>query len=332
MRPLSRTTVRVLFAVVGVLLVAAAALFLLGSRPVARQTLGVTFSTAYARQLGLDPREAFTALLDDVGARRFRIPVYWSDVEPSKGTFRWDEVDWMMQEAARRGAEVTLAIGYRVPRWPECYIPDWAETGAYPFDREELETFMSAAVERYRGSPALSRWQVENEPYLAYGICPEGNRDDVESEVELVRSLDPSHPIVMTASGELERWGPTARQSDLLGVSLYRVTWNRFIGYFRYPLPASFYRVRAWLVSGENDGVFISELQAEPWFPEAIANRTPSEWAATFTPEDLRDNLAYAARTGIADVDLWGAEWWYFLKQHGEPGLWDAARDIWSTP
>lgn len=301
-----------------------------GNRPVENQTLGVTFSTVYARQLGLDPRETFTALLDEVGVRRFRIPVYWSDVQPSEGEYRFDDIDWMMGEAAARGAEVTLAVGYKVPRWPECYIPDWAETGGYPFDREKLLAYLKTVVERYRESPALVRWQVENEPYLAYGICPESEEVEVAREVELVRSLD-DRPVVMTVSGELQRWGPTADQADTLGFSLYRVTWNRLIGYFRYPLPPEFYRLRAWLVGSAADAVIISELQAEPWFPESIQNRAPSEWAAEFTAEDLRDNLEYAAQTGVEQVDLWGAEWWYFLSKNGEPGLWEEAKRMFSA-
>lgn len=292
--------------------------------PVKDQRLGVTFSTVYARQLGLDPRETFTALLDDVGVRHFRIPVYWSEVQPSEGEYRWEEIDWMMAEAATRGAEVTLAIGYKVPRWPECYIPDWAEIGGYPFDRDKLLVFLKTTVERYRDAPALARWQVENEPYLAFGVCPESDASDIAREVNLVRSLD-GRPIVMTASGELERWGPTARQSDLLGVSLYRVTWNRYFGYFRYPVPAAFYRLRAWLVGSATDGIFISELQAEPWFPVPIQDRTPSEWAAEFTAKDLRENVLYAADTGIEEVDLWGAEWWYFLSKNGHAELWEEA-------
>ncbi len=306
------------------------AFVVVGNRPVEKQRLGVTFSTVYARQLGLDPRETFTALLDEAGVRRFRIPVYWSDVQPSEGEYRFDDIDWMMEEAAARGAEVTLAIGYKVPRWPECFIPDWAEIGGYPFDQEKLLVYLRTVVERYREAPALARWQVENEPYLAYGICPEAQEADVAREVALVRSLD-DRPVVMTVSGELQRWGPTADQADVLGFSVYRVTWDKLVGYFRYPLPPDFYRLRAWLVGPAADAVIISELQAEPWFPEAIQNRAPSEWAGEFTPEDLRDNVDFAAETGVEEVDLWGAEWWYFLSKNGEPRLWEEAKRMFAA-
>ena len=75
----------------------------------------------------------------------------------------------------------------------------------------------------------------------------------------------------------------------------------------------------------------ISELQAETWFPESIANRTPAEWSAAFTPDDLAQNVAFAARTGISETNLWGAEWWYWLKLRGDSGLWNEAKILFSA-
>ena len=292
----------------------------------AKQSLGVTFSTMHARELDLDPRAVFTALLDDMGVRQFRIPIYWSDVEPREGDFRWDDVDWMMAEAESRGARVTLAIGKKVPRWPECFVPDWAKVGDDRTRRDQLEAFLTQAVLRYKGSAALVRWQVENEPLLDFGVCEETDARELGREVALVRLLDDRHPISITASGELEPWSPLAVPADVLGISMYRITWNRHFGYIHYPIPAWVYRVRALLIRPFVDQVAISELQAEPWFPEPISSRRPSEWSAAFTARDLADNVAFAARTGISETNLWGAEWWYWLKIRGDAGLWEEAK------
>jgi hypothetical protein len=333
MKPFSRKA-KVLLSILGIAAACSAifCFYVLLLPPVEHPSLGVTFSTSYARWLGLDPREAFDALLRDMHVRRFRIPVYWSEVEPSDGDFRWEDVDWMMSEAGKYGASVTLAVGYKVPRWPECYIPDWAKTDDGSFDKEGLSDFLRAVVTRYEDSSALARWQVNNEPYLAYGVCPEVGSDEISREADLVRSLDADHPIVMTVSGELERWAPTVRQSDALGFSLYRDIWSPYFGFVRYPLPAAFYRVRSWLVGFATDSIFISELQAEPWFSESVKGNVPSELAARFTSKQLRENVSYAKRTGITDMDLWGAEWWYFLYKNGEPGLWNEAVRLFSTP
>lgn len=322
-------TTRGVLAAAGVL-IAAFGLAVWAEVPV-RQELGVTFSSKHAWELGLDTRETYTALLDDVGVRRFRIPVYWSDVEPKEGEFRWDEVDWMMGEAEKRGAMVTLAIGMKVPRWPECFVPDWAEGGETPARDAALESFLRVVVERYRDSAALVRWQVENEPLFDFGVCPKPDASEWRREVELVRQADGSHPIVSTVSGELEAWLPVAGPVDDLGISLYRTTWSPVFGYFHYPIPAWVYRVRALAIRPFVDSVQISELQAEPWFGEPIANNTPAEWATYFTPRDLADNVAFAARTGISETNLWGAEWWFWLKKHGDSGLWDEARRIFQT-
>lgn len=317
--------------VVALLIVAAAFGLAVWAEVPARQKLGVTFSTIHARELGLDPRETFTALLDDAGVRRFRIPVYWSDVEPRQGEPHWDDVDWMMAEAEKRGAAVTLAIGMKVPRWPECFVPDWAEGGEPPARYAALETFLGAVVARYQNSPALVRWQVENEPQFEFGVCPKPDASEWSREVRLVRQADGQHPVAGTVSGELEPWLPVAGPVDDLGISLYRTTWNPVFGYFHYPIPAWVYRVRALAVRPFVDEVAISELQAEPWFGEPIANNTPAEWATYFTPRDLADNVAFAARTGISETSLWGAEWWFWLKKHGDPGLWNEARQIFSS-
>lgn len=291
-------------------------------RPV-EQTLGITFSSRYAGSLGLDPQAAFAAMLDELGARQIRIPAYWPDIEPVNGEYRWDELDGLMRAAEAHGAEVTLVIGAKVPRWPECHIPDWAAS-ADSFDREELKQFMVAVIERYRNSPSLARWQVENEPYFDFGECPEPDPRAVDEEIALVRLHD-DHPVAMTVSGELELWLPSAVPADVLGVSVYRVTWNETIGYFRYPIPPLLYRVRAFFLRPFVDETYVSELQAEPWLSEPLEKRTPAEWAKAFTPEELRENVEYAARTGLPRADLWGAEWWYWLKVNGEPGLWDEA-------
>lgn len=317
--------------VAAILVVAAAFGLAVWAESPVRQSLGVTFSTVYARDLGLDPRETYLATLDDLGVRRLRIPIYWSEVEPREGEFRWDEVDWMMAEAEARGAAVTLAVGAKVPRWPECFVPDWAETGDENSRNAKLEAYLRVAVERYRNSPALVRWQVENEPFFNFGVCPDPDEKEISREVALVREIDGSHPIAMTASGEIEAWFPVAAPSDVLGVSMYRITWNKYLGYFHYPIPAWVYRIRSVVVSPFVDTTIISELQAEPWFPEPIANRTPAEWSAAFTPRDLVDNLSFASRTGIRETNLWGVEWWYWMKKHGDSGLWDTARRIFAS-
>jgi hypothetical protein len=295
--------------------------------PSAAPDLGVTFSTTYASWLGLDSRETWTALAEDLRVERMRIPVYWSEVEPEHGRYRWEELDWMMEEAGRRGIEVTLVVGEKGPRWPECYIPDWAEMRSVEDRHAASLAFLEETVRRYRRSPALVRWQVENEPFFPFGVCPGTSFWQLMREVDRVRDLD-DKPLQLTVSGELEPWLYAAIPADVLGVSLYRTTWNRVLGYTIYPFPPAFYWFRSLVSSPFVDEVVISELQAEPWFPEPVKNREPKEWYPLFDADHLRQNVDFARQTGVSEIYLWGAEWWYYLKVHGEPRLWDTAREL----
>ena len=43
----------------------------------------------------------------------------------------------------------------------------------------------------------------------------------------------------------------------------------------------------------------------------------------------LVTNVDYAKRLGTPEIYLWGAEWWYWLKEKKDhPAVWDAARTL----
>jgi hypothetical protein len=305
-----------------------AALVLLSNPPASRDVaFGVTFSKKHASSLGLDWKEAYLALLDDLGVRLIRLPVYWDEVEPEPGRYRWEDLDWMLKEAEDRGAKVILVVGRKVPRWPECHEPAW--TG--PLEEREIETALLRLIEeevrRYAGSPAVRRWQVENEPLFRFGECPPPDRGLLEREVELVRSLD-GRPIMLTDSGELSTWIPTAALADALGISMYRMVWNKHLGFLFWPVTPAYYSERIRFIRHFTDEVLISELQAEPWFPKPVEETPLEEQYASMDPDRLRGNVDFARRTGAGEVYLWGAEWWYWLKRRGETAFWEAVRPL----
>ena len=312
---------------VGILAVLFGAVAAWVNRPLPTPELGVTFSTVYARSLGEDPDAVFSALLDNLKVRHFRLPLYWSDIEKSEGKYDWSAYDQLVNAADAHGASLTIAVGMKVPRWPECFVPDWAETKNPPAFEKSLLAFMSEAVHRYDDHRSVVRWQVENEPLFPFGVCDRPDLSRLAHEIELVHGLS-DKPIQMTASGELESWALVAVPADVLGVSMYRTTWNDFWGYSRYPIPPIFYAARAALVSPFVTKTVVSEMQAEPWFFAPIDSRPLDAWAAAFTAEDLKDNYVFAARTGLPEASLWGAEWWYHLKRNGHPELWDTAREL----
>ena len=288
---------------------------------------GATFSTTYADNLGLDPRRAYLAVIDELGLRHIRLPVYWSDVEPTQNIYAWDELDWMIDEAAKRGVNLTLVIGRKVPRWPECYVPDWAEKLASNYQNQALLDFLENVVRRYETSPAVSRYQVENEPFYNFGECPTPDANLFDRELALVRQWS-DKPIQLTVSGENEFWVDTAIPADILGVSMYRATWSQIFGYWIYPMNPDYYGAKALAVAPLTDAVIVSELQAEPWFRGPLKEADLADLVKEFTPEDLARNIQFAKEAGFDEVYFWGVEYWYWLSQKGEPALWDAGKEL----
>ena len=98
--------------------------------------------------------------------------------------------------------------------------------------------------------------------------------------------------------------------------------------YSNVELPPSSYARKIRSVSSLVEGVILSELQAEPWGAKPVSELTPSEAAITMNPDRLRLNIDLAVQAGFYTALLWGGEWWYWLREHGDPSMWDAARSL----
>lgn len=291
---------------------------------------GITYSPTFAEELNLDPREVFLNILDDMGARHFRIPSYWNRIEKVPGIYDFEELDWIINEASARDAKIILVLGQRQPRWPECHFPVWAKNLPEPIRQEQVLQFIETVVRRYQGNKNIQAWQVENEPLLnVFGQCPKADIDFLKLEVETVKKLD-SRPIMLTESGELSTWVRSASLADILGVSMYKVTWNKYLGYLYYPLTPGFYHQKIKLVKTMVDKVVCSELQAEPWATEHINLMTLEDMKKGMTLKMIQTNMDLAKRSGFEEIYLWGAEWWYLMKEkYSDSEYWDRMKEIW---
>lgn len=319
-----------------ILIIASCVAWLAATPAPEKITYGMSFNTPYARELGLDWQETYDAILDDLGVRHLRLAAHWPMVEPRDDVYNFTELDYQLERAEAVGAEVVLAVGRRLPRWPECHIPGWAADMTWEEQQSEILEYMEVVMLRYKDHPAITQWQAENEPFLelfAYTHCGDTDEAFFATQVDLMRSLDDSRPIIVTDSGNLGTWYKPWKYGDIFGTSVYVHFWNPELGQFRTVLPPWFYRAKASfmnLVVGQQESVLI-ELSAEPWLISPIVD-TPVE--VQFSRMDLdkfEDILVYAEKTHFQRQYLWGAEWWYWLIDKGHPELWQRGKELFTV-
>jgi len=287
-----------------------------------------TFSASQARYLGLDAQTAYTKILQELKPSEVRLQADWDTIEPIAGQYNWQELDGFINQAAQQNIKVTLAVGRKLPRWPECHDPDWIKGLSFDEIKEDQLSMLRQVVNHYKDNPTIVRWQVENEPLFSFGVCPPPNWHTLVEEVALVKSLDKTRPILLTDSGELSSWWETAGLADEQGVTLYRVTWNALTGYFSYPLPAYWYRLKAALISPWVKQTVVSELQLEPWAPQGLNKLDQAGVRQSLSLDKFWDNVNFFRRTGFNEGFVWGVEWWIKAEQLGMPQYWQAGKQL----
>src|SRR3989339_1119993 len=120
---------------------------------------GIVFSFKQVERLGLDPRIFFLKTLDDFKPRYLRVIAYWDRVEKKDNEFDFSELDFQMQESSKRGIKTTLAVGEKVPRWPECHYPDWVKAVDSESERQkQVLDYLRAVILRYKNYENLEFW------------------------------------------------------------------------------------------------------------------------------------------------------------------------------
>lgn len=295
------------------------------------QVYGVSFNAEYAAYLGLDSDQVYHAILQDWGFKYIRLSAQWDEIEKTPGVYNFSSLNKLMNEAEKYGAKITLVVGQKIPRWPECHAPNWTANLSEDEYRAAVKRFIKAAVERFKDHPALEIWQVENEPLLKFGQCRFFGKEFMASEIEMVRGIDKNHKIMITDSGELSSWRNTAKAGDFFGTTLYRVVWHKKLGYFSYDwLSPFFYKAKLWLTGQKKENAFISELQAEPWIPDHdVKSLDLNEQYKSMDLQRFEKNVIYAQKVGFPRAYLWGAEWWYWMaEEKNENGFVDFAKTL----
>lgn len=293
--------------------------------------LGVSFIPDYAQSLGVSPEDTLDNLLA-IGVRQFRLVSYWSDGEPTKGQYDFSQLDWQFSKAEAAHAQIILTVGLRQPRWPECHIPSWVGDEPVNVWQPQLENYMTAVVTRYQHSPSLQSYQLENEYFLkGFGSCTNFDRSRLVSEYKLVKKLDPAHPIIVGRSNNALGFPVGQPQPDRFSISVYKRVWDAGLThrYLEYPQPAWFYGYIAGVQQLFNHrDMMLAELQAEAWPPngQTIPHTSLAEQNKSFNTARFKDRIAYGKATGMRQIELWGAEYWYYrLRVLHDPSLWNVA-------
>lgn len=325
--------IKVVFLALFFIMLAFFSYFFIGRTKEAEKIIwGANFSQKEAESLGLNWRDAYLAILDDLKAKKIRISSYWDLIEKEDGKYDFGDLDWQLKESEKRGAGIILAVGMKTPRWPECHIPEWARNQTLDIRNQKLLDYIKAVVERYKNSPAISMWQVENEAFFPFGNCPKPDKELLKKEIDLVKTLDSgSRKVIISDSGEWSLWLKAAKLGDEVGISIYRKVWfGEFGRYFKYPFPVVYYQKKVQLINKFfNKNVLCVELQAEPWGPGAVQDLEQSELEKTMNLEKFRANVEFARKTGLNEFYFWGPEWWYYMKTlKNDPSIWEEAKKL----
>lgn len=292
---------------------------------------GLNFSQKYATDLRLDWRETYLAIINELNPERLRISTHWDLIEKRQGKYNFSDLDWQIEKAQEKNIKVILAIGRRTPRWPECHTPIWAKNFSEKEQQKLILNLLEKEINHFKKYNNIIYWQLENEPLLdLFGECPNGDKKFLDKEIALLKSLT-KRPIVLTDSGELSSWRALSKRCDILGTSMYRTVWNRYWGFSTYPFPPAFYYYKAKInqaFSKNLSKVIITELQGEAWANAPLNTISIDKQYISMDIEKFKNILIYARKSGLSEIYIWGAEWWYWLKQNDDNSFWIEAQNV----
>jgi Beta-galactosidase len=322
--------------------------------------LGISFRSPQVAALGLDMRTTLSTLLT-FPFQIIRLGAYWNRIERAPGTFDTDELDRQIDSAERAGKQIILGIGaLKNFSYPEFFVPVYylnppfqehalIKPFAHPALLEAAKAYITYLVERYKQRKGIVAWQLEHEAVDPLGVEHSWRLDVdfVEKELEAVRNVDRSRPIMLNGflptslPVRLSQWWRTRDQgdslavaqrlADIVGIDYYPRHALTTIGNKTVYLDGSkspWHRRRrrqlfAWTRT-HGQKLMIAEGQAEPWEAVTIPPNPYGQGMYSCLPEQVITNYNACMRWSQREVTLyayllWGAEYWMLRKQCQDP-------------
>lgn len=257
----------------------------------------------------------------------------WDVIQPMPGKYDFNDLDWQIQQVAKKRGEVSLTLGFRQPHYPECHQPAWARKLPKDEWKQALYAFITTVVNRYKDNPTIVSWHLENEALGDdFGRCADFDVSRLEHELKLVKKLNSERPVIMSLKNHRTFRAP-GPVPDVYATSIYLRIHRE--GKLRdEKFPPMYQRLRGlYLRLRFNRPFFIHELQAEPWCPKGTQHTPIEEQDLSMNPERFRYAVDYALKTGLRPIDLWGLEWWHYRKElFDDPAMWEEARKVFANP
>lgn len=326
-----------------------------------RPKYGVTYSFEQASWYGLDPRTAYIRLLEGAKYDWVRLPFFWDHPSASSGQIgNLDDLEFGIQEAAKRDIKVIVAIGAKTPYYPEYHLPKYISEQVAFGDRidtshqvaDDVLVINRKVVTKLSKYENISHWQVENEPFLANINNVKIDKDLIAKEVDVVRRNDiRGRPVILSHVGPAvfdSEWKDLVlllKEGDVLGVNAYFKTQgvNLFsvslLGRIvTVPWPEKLvWPVQSWYGFSPNyeaikkdlqrRGIelWVLEMQAEPY----IRTREYADGDTFFlAPDDVSKADEFLKSSRIESVGFWGAPFWLYRESIGDKSWVDTVSGI----
>src|SRR3989344_4520837 len=152
---------------------------------------GVTFSNAYAKEMGLDWKAVYADILDDLKVKRLRLPAYWDDIEKENEAFLlgFGECPQFKQDLLDREIGLTRSLDVR-----PIVVSDSGELSMWFPAAKRADIF---GTTMYR-----TIWD-RRIGYLTYPLPPEF----FHFKANIVRTFGELRSIIVTEL-QAEPWGP----------------------------------------------------------------------------------------------------------------------------